>query len=152
MAVTQHVFPQFAQGLAAGKITLPGGTWKIALGNAAGPVGLATAGIATAKLFSDWTAIVAEITGTGYTAGGVTVSSPAFTAGGANDSVSAFTTAVNPSWAAATFAANQAVLYQASAVTYQLAAFWDFGGAFSVAGTAFTLTIGPSGLLTATAS
>lgn len=152
MAVTGHIFPQFAQGLAASNITLPGGTWKVALGNAAGPIGLATAGISTAKLFTDWTAIVAEITGTGYTAGGVTVSSPTFNAGGSNNTVSTFTSGTSPSWSGATFTANQAVLYQSSASTIQLAAFWDFGGAVSVTAATFTATINASGLLTATAS
>lgn len=152
MAVTGHVFPQFFIGTAAGDISLPGGTWKVALGNAAGPVGLATAGISTAKLFTDWTAIVAEITGTGYTAGGVTVSAPTLTAGGSNNSITAFTSGTNPAWTGATFTANQAVLYQSSAATYQLGAFWDFGGPLSVAAQTFTLTINASGLLTATVS
>ena len=93
-----------------------------------------------------------EITGTGYTAGGVTVSSPTFTAGGTNNSVATFTSATNPSWAGATFSANQAVLYQSSASTYQLGAFWDFGGSVSVTAGTFTLTINASGLLTATVS
>ena len=152
MAVTGHNFPQFMPGLAAGSISLPGGTWKVALGNAAGPIGLGTSGISTAKLFSDWTAIVTEITGTGYTAGGVTVSSPTFLAGGANNSVSAITSGTNPAWSGATFSANQAVLYQSSASTYQLACFWDFGGSIPVTAGPFTLTINASGLLTATAA
>jgi hypothetical protein len=153
MAVTGHVFPQFIQGLAAGDITLPGGTWKVALSNAAGPVGLATSGVSTAKLFTDWTSnVAAEISGTGYTAGGVAVSSPTFNAGGSNNSVSTFTSGTNPSWAAATFTANQAILYQSSASTYQLGAFWDFGGSISVSAQTFTLTINASGLFTATVS
>ena len=152
MAVTGHVFPQFAPGLAAGNITLPGGTWKVALGNAAGPIALATSGISTAKLFTDWTAIVTEISGTGYTAGGVAVSSPTFTAGGTSNSIATFTSATNPSWTTATFSANQAVLYQSSASTYQLGAFWDFGGSVPVTAATFTLTINASGLLTATVS
>ena len=153
MTVNGHVFPQFIQGLAAGDITLPGGTWKVALSDTAGPVSLSTSGVSTAKLFTDWTSnVAAEITGTGYTAGGVAVSSPTFSAGGSNDSVSTFTTATNPAWTGATFSANQAILYQSSASTYQLAAFWDFGGAVSVAGQTFTLSVNASGLLTATVS
>lgn len=152
MAVTQHVFPQFMIGVSLADINLNGGTWKIALGDAAGPISLSTSGISTAKLFTDWTAIVAEISGTGYTAGGVTVTGLSFSAGGTNNSVATFTTATNPAWTSATFTANQAVLYQSSASTYQLAAFWDFGGAVSVSSNTFTLTIGANGLLTATAS
>jgi hypothetical protein len=152
MAVTAHVFPQFIIGMNAGNIVLTGGTYKVALGNAAGPIGLATAGISTAKLFTDWTAIVTEITGTGYSAGGTAVSAPTFTAGGSNNSVSTWTSASNPNWTTATFSANQAVFYESSASTYQLICFWDFGGSISVAGQTFTLSINASGLLTATAS
>ena len=152
MAVTAHVFPQFIIGMNAGNIKLTGGTYKVALGNAAGPIGLATAGISTATLFTDWTAIVTEITGTGYTAGGAAVSSPTFTAGGSNNSVSTWTSASNPNWTTATFSANQAVFYESSASTNQLICFWDFGGSISVAGQTFTLSINASGLLTATAS
>lgn len=153
MAVTGHVFPQFMPGLAASDITLPGGTWKMALSNVAGPVGLATSGVSTAKLFTDWTTnVAAEISGTGYTAGGVAISSPTFTAGGSNNSISTFTSATNPSWTGASFTANQAILYQSSAATYQLGCFWDFGGAITVTAATFTLTINASGLLTATVS
>ena len=150
MAVTGHVFPEYMAGVAAGNITMSGGTWKVALSNAAGPIGLATAGISTAKLLTDWTAIAAEITGTGYTAGGATVASPTWTIGGTNNSVMTFTSGTNPSWTTATFSANQAVLYQSSAATIQLAAFWDFGGSVPVTAATFTLTINGSGLLTAT--
>jgi hypothetical protein len=152
MTVNGHVFPQFIIGVNLGDISLPGGTWKVALGNVAGPISLATAGISTAKLFSDWTAIVPDITGPGYTAGGVAVASPTWSAGGANNSIATFTSSTNPSWTTATFSANQAVLYQSSASTYQLGAFFDFGGAVPVTGATFTLTINASGLLTATVS
>lgn len=152
MAVTGHVFPQWLLGVNAGNIAMTGGTYKVALGNAAGPIGLATAGISTAKLFTDWTAIVAEITGTGYTAGGATVSAPTFTAGGSNNSVTTWTSASNPNWTTATFSANQAVFYESSASTTQLICFFDFGGSVSVTAQTFTLTINASGLLTATVS
>ena len=146
------MFPQWLLGVNAGNIAMTGGTYKVALGNAAGPIGLATAGISTAKLFTDWTAIVAEITGTGYTAGGATVSAPTFTAGGSNNSVTTWTSASNPNWTTATFTANQAVFYESSASTTQLICFFDFGGAVSVTAQTFTLTINAAGLLTATVS
>ena len=152
MALTPHVFPQFAIGLGEGDLAKTGGTYKVALGNAAGPIGLATSGISTAKLLTDWTAIVAEISGTGYTAGGATVSSPTFTAGGSNNTVATWTSASNPNWTSASFTANQAVYYESSASTYQLICFWDFGGAVTVTSSTFTLTISGSGLLTATAA
>ena len=74
MAVTGHVFPQFIIGMNAGHIAFAGGTYKMALSDVAGPVTLATSGVSTATLFTDWTSnVAAEITGSGYTAGGVTV-------------------------------------------------------------------------------
>jgi hypothetical protein len=152
MAVTGHVFPQWIIGVNAGHIAMTGGTYKVALGNAAGPIALATSGISTAALFSDWTAIVTEISGTGYTAGGATVSSPTFTAGGTSNSVATWTSGTNPSWTSASFTANQAVFYESSASTNQLICFFDFGGAVTVTGATFTLTINGSGLLTATVS
>ena len=153
MALTPHVFPQFAIGLGVGDIALTGGTYKVALSDAAGPIGLSTSGVSTAKLFTDWTSnVAAEITGTGYTAGGVAVSSPTFTAGGSNNTVATWTSASNPQWTSATFTANQAIFYESSASTYQLICFWDFGGAISVTGGTFTLSIAGTGLLTATAS
>ena len=153
MALTAHVFPQFAIGLGLGDIAMTGGTYKVALSNAAGPVGLATAGVSTAKLWTDWTAnVAAEITGTGYSAGGVAVSSPTFTAGGSNNTVATWTSASNPQWTSATFTANQAIYYESSASTYQLICFWDFGGAISVTAGTYTLSLSGSGILTATAS
>lgn len=155
MSLTSHVFPQFFVGLGVGDIALTGaGTYKVALSNGAGPVALTTAGISTAKLFTDWTAIstLAEITGTGYSAGGATVSSPTLTAGGTSNSIATWTSASNPSWTGASFTANQAVFYESTASTYQLICFWDFGGAVTVTASTFTLSISGSGLLTATVS
>ncbi len=153
MALTAHVFPQFIIGMNAGNIVMTGGTYKVALSNAAGPIGLGSSGVSTATLFTDWTSnVAAEITGPGYTAGGATVSSPTFAAGGSNNSVATWTSASNPNWTSASFTANQAIFYESSASTHQLICFWDFGGAVTVTSSTFTLTISGSGLLTATAS
>lgn len=150
--VTAHVFPQFIIGMNAGNIEFGSGTFKVALSDAAGPIGLSTAGVSTATLFTDWTAnVAAEITGTGYTAGGATLSGLSFTAGGANNSVATWTGS-SPSWSSASFTANQAIFYKSSATTNQLICFWDFGGAVTVTNSTFTLTVSGSGLLTATAS
>lgn len=154
MAVTGHVFPQFIIGMNAGHISFASGTYKMALSNAAGPIGLASSGVSTATLFTDWTSnVAAEIAASGgYSAGGATVTGLSFTAGGANNSITTLTTASNPSWASATFTCNQAILYESSASTNQLIAFWDLGGSVTGNGTTFTLTVNASGLLTATVS
>lgn len=149
--MTQHIFPQFAIGVGNGHINLATGTFKVALSNASGPITQATSGVSTAKTLTDWKAIAAEITGTGYTAGGLLVSSPTWVAGGTNDAVATFDSTTNPSWAGATFSANQAVLYQSDATTYQLVAFWDFGGSVPVSSNTFVLTIDAAGFFDATA-
>lgn len=149
MTVTAHVFPQFAEGIGGKYMNLASDTIKVALSNTAGPVTLATTGVQAAKLFTDWTTnVAAEITGTGYTAGGATLSGVTWTTAG---DVATFT-AGNPSWSTATFTANQAIFYDSTASTYQLICFWDFGGAVTVTGSTFTLTVNGSGLATVTAT
>lgn len=148
MAVTAHVFPQFALGMGE-DMTLNSDTIKVALSDTAGPVTLATSGVQAAKLWTDWkTNVAAEISGTGYTAGGLSLSSVALSVSGDVMTL----TCANPQWTSATFTANQAIFYDSSASTIQLICFWDFGGALSPSATTFTLDINASGLLTATAS
>jgi hypothetical protein len=152
MALTAHVFPQWIIGVNLGDVAMTGGTYKVALSNATGPVTESTSGISTAKLFTDWTSnVTAEISGTGYTAGGATLGSVTWAAGGSNNTVATWT-AGNPSWSSASFTANQAIFYESSASTYQLICWWDFGGATTVTAATLTLTVSGSGLLTATAS
>lgn len=150
MALTSHVFPQFQQGAMTKLMSLNGvDTLKVALGNAAGPIGLATAGIQAAKLLTDWTAIVPEITGTGYTAGGLTLAGVSVVTSGNVTTL----TATTPVWGGSnTFTANQAVWYDSTAATIQLIAFWDFGGAVSTTASTYTLTISGTGIYTCTAT
>lgn len=149
MAVTAHVFPQFQLGLATKLQNLSSDTIKVALSNAAGPITLSTSGVQAAKLWTDWTTnVAAEITGTGYTAGGATLS-------GVTSSVTGDVwtlTASNPSWSSSTITANQAIFYDSSASTIQLIAFWDFGGSVSSSAATYTLEIASTGICTATVS
>ncbi len=149
MTFTAHVFPQFALGLAQKLQNLASDSIYVALSDAAGPITLATSGVQAAKLWTDWTSnVAAEITGTGYSAGGLLLSGVSSTVTGDVWTL----TASNPSWTNSTFTANQAIFYDQSASTEQLIAFWDFGGAVSdVAGT-FTLNINASGIVTNTVS
>jgi hypothetical protein len=149
MAVTAHVFQQWAQGASTKLQNLSSDTVKVALSNVAGPVTQSTSGVQAAKLFTDWTTnVAAEITGTGYTAGGATLAGLSVTTA---TNVMTFT-ATSPSWTTATFTANQAIFYDSTASTEQLICWWDFGGAVSVTAGTFTLTISGSGLVQVTAS
>jgi hypothetical protein len=149
MAVTAHVFQQWAQGAASKLQNLSSDTVKVALSNTAGPVTQATAGVQAAKLWTDWTTnVTTEISGTGYTTGGATLAGLSVTTA---TNVMTFT-ATSPSWTTATFTANQAVFYDSTAITEQLICWWDFGGAVSVTAGTFTLTISGSGLVQVTAT
>lgn len=85
-------------------------------------------------------------TGTGYTRQALT--STAWTVSGLTTTF----TAANPSWSSATFTAVYAFIYDVTAgssdTTYPLLAIFDFGGAQSVSGSTFTLTVNGSGLVT----
>lgn len=149
MTVTAHVFPQFQLGLAQKLQSLGADTIMAALSNAAGPVGLATTGVQAAKLWTDWkTNVAAEITGTGYTAGGVALTGVTSTVTGNVWTLNA----TSPSWATSTITANQIIFYDTTAGTEQLIAFADFGGAVSSTASTWTYTINASGIVTATAS
>jgi hypothetical protein len=150
MTYTAYVFPQWALGAASKLQNLTAtDTLKVGLSNTAGPVTLATSGVQAAKLWTDWKSnVAAEISGTGYSAGGATLSGQSVTVTG---NIATFTCA-NPSWSGATFSANQAVFYDSSASTVQLICFWDFGGTISVTADVFTLQVSGTGLFRATVS
>lgn len=150
MALTAHVFPQFALGMADGKFNLNSDSIYVGLSDVAGPVTLSTSGVQAAKLWTDWkTNVAAEITGTGYTAGGLLLAGVSATVTG---DVLTLTATTAPTWSDATFTANQAIFYDAAAATVQLICFWDFGGAVPVSASTFVLEFAGSGLVTATAS
>lgn len=156
MALTAHVFPQFQYAMSQKMIDLDSDTLKVALSNNATTQGLSTSGISTAKKLSDWKALTgnSEISGTGYTAGGATLSGVSVSLGSTNNTIFTLTCS-SPSWSTATFSANQAVFYSSTAegtIAYSLICFWDFGGSQSVTAGTFTLTINASGLVTWTCS
>ena len=86
-------------------------------------------------------------TGTGYARQALT--SVAWTVSGLTTTF----TAANPSWPSATFTAAYAWIHDETAssttdATRPLLALFDFGGAQSVSGSTFTLTVNGSGLVT----
>lgn len=148
MAVTAHVYTKFALSLATKKVDLTADTLKVMLLSAY------TVGSTqdTAQFVSDVLAVATEASGTGYTAGGVTIASPSFTETG---HVYALDSATDPSWASSTITAAFALLYDStpgSNATNPVIAYIDFGGNVSTSGGTFTITLNASGILTLTGS
>lgn len=84
-----------------------------------------------------------EISGTGYTTGGVALSGLSVTASG----TSAVWTASNAVWSTATFSAAFAVIYDTT-VSNDLLCAIDFGGTLSVSSGTFTIQWSGSGIIT----
>ncbi len=146
MAVTAHTYTKLAASLAAKNINLTSDTLKVMLLSAY------TVGTTqdTAQFVSDVLAAPAtEVSGTGYTAGGATLSSVTFTESGHVYTLGC----ANPSWASSTITASYALFYDStpgSNATNPVLCYWDFGGAQSDSSGTFTLTISGSGLITVT--
>ena len=86
-----------------------------------------------------------EISGTGYTAGGETLTSKAAAATG----TTAHLDFANPTWTGATFTANGALIYNDTASDKAIAVL-AFGGDFTVAGGTFEIVLpaaGTSGII-----
>lgn len=98
------------------------------------------------------TDVTDEITGTGYTAGGVTAAGKTVT----------YDTALNklildcddPTWATTTFTARRMVTYidTGTAATSPLLCWMDFGSDQTTSGVPFEVTLSPSGLVAITAA
>lgn len=99
------------------------------------------------EFFSD---ITNEITGTGYTSGGATLSSPTITVTGASN-LTTFD-AADTTWTTATFTARYAIIYKSTgtASTSPLIAYIDFGGNQSPSAQDFQIVWNASGIFTAT--
>lgn len=96
--------------------------------------------------------ITNEVTGTGYTAGGVTLTTPTATyTGGSNVTKLDADDAV---WAGSTITARYAIIYKSTgtASTSPLIGYVDFGADVSSTGGSFTITWDSSGILTLTAA
>lgn len=92
-----------------------------------------------------------EITGTGYTAGGATLTSVTVTYTAATNTLTI--DAADTSWAGSTLVARYAVIYDstpATDATRPLLGYVDFGADVSSTGGAFAITWDAAGILTAT--
>lgn len=77
-----------------------------------------------------------EITGTGYTAGGVTLTGVTVN----SSEYTAYVSFNNPSWTSASFTARAALIYNASKANRSIAVL-DFGADKTVSGNTFTITL-----------
>ena len=105
-------------------------TIKIALYTSSASLGEGTTAYATTN----------EITGTGYTAGGVTLTSKVVGTSGTK----AYLDFADPSWTTSTFTANGALIYNDTSGDRAIAVL-AFGGDFSVAGGTFTIVLPAAG-------
>jgi O-acetylhomoserine/O-acetylserine sulfhydrylase-like pyridoxal-dependent enzyme len=120
MAITQVLTDTFKQDCLDGAQNLGNGgnTLKIALYTSSASLGATTSAYSTTN----------EVSGTGYTAGGVTLSSQAVAYDSSNNV--AYFDAADPSWSSATITARGALIYNNTKSNASIAVL-DFGSDFS---------------------
>ena len=120
MAITQTLTDTFKQDCLDGAQNLGNGgnTLKIALYTSSASLGATTTAYATTN----------EVSGTGYTAGGVTLSSQAVAYDSSNNV--AYFDSADPSWSSATITARGALIYNNSKSNASISVL-DFGSDFS---------------------
>ncbi len=119
MAITATPYGQFVLALGTGAFNLSSDTLKVLLTTSS-----YTPNVDTHTYLTD---VTNEITGTGYTAGGVTLSGVTWTYDSTNNR--AVLGADSPTWATASFTARRAVVYKSTGVsgTSRLIGYVDFG-------------------------
>lgn len=93
-----------------------------------------------------------EVTGTGYTAGGLTIVSPTVTYNTGTNTVT-FDSTTDPQWTGSTITARYAVYYDAtpgSDATRPLISYVDFGADVTSTAGNFTITLDAAGIFTVT--
>ncbi len=130
------IYDSFKEYLGDGTIDLDGHVFKVAL---LGSGYVPDAGHAG---FPDVSSH--EIAGTGYVAGGATLSGCSWTRNGGTATFDAD----DPEWSGATFSARYAVLYDASTAQECLVKLFDFGEDKTVSGGTFLLQFDALGVLT----
>lgn len=140
----------FAQlQMAKAVLNLSTDSYKVALyGNTGTPDNTVTTAVLTeyAGAASQWIT-GNEVSGSGYTAGGVAVSSPTVTQ---TTNVITFTSAGTPQWTTATFSTNGCLVYDTTAASgaNEGLCYNAFGGAQSVTAGTFTINWNASGIAT----
>jgi hypothetical protein len=137
--MANQIYNSFKKDIMSGGIDLDTDTIKVAL-----VTSTYTPNIDTHTKFSD---ITNEVTGTGYTAGGVTLSSVTVTQDNTNDL--AYMDAADVSWASSTITARGAVIYKSTgtASTSPLVCYVDFGADKSSSSGTFQITWDAAGIV-----
>ena len=145
MAVTAHIYGPFIDHLAQKRVDLDTDTIKAALVTSA-----YTPNQDTHDFFND---ITGEASGTGYTAGGVTLGSVTWTYDSASNTWKF--DAADVSWSTATVTARYLVIYDATpgtAATNPLICYVDFGADVSATAGTFQVVFDTAGIFTASVS
>jgi len=130
MAITQAMCTSFKSEILQEGHQLATDTIKIALYTSSASLGATTTAYSSSN----------EVSGTGYTATGVTLTSAAVSTTG----TTAHFDADDPTWTSATFTANGALIYNASNSNKAIAVL-AFGGDFTVAGGTFKIVFPAAG-------
>ena len=119
MPIEQGATNQFKVGLASSQFNFSTDTFKMALYTGGASIGPTTASYTTTN----------EITGTGYTAGGQTLTvSVAPTTGSNPNNTTMYLSFANVTWNPAAFTCRGAIIYKADGVTNPTVCILDFGG------------------------
>ena len=130
MAISQAMCTSFKAEILDEQHDLAADTIKVALYTSSATLGAGTTAYSTSN----------EISGTGYTAGGVALTSTTV----ATSSTSAYFDADDPQWTSASFTANGALIYNSTNGDKAIAVL-AFGGDFTVAGGTFKIVFPAAG-------
>ena len=130
MAITQAMATSFKSEILQEGHNLASDTIKIALYSSSATLGATTTAYTTSN----------EITGTGYTAGGVTLANQTVATSG----TTAYFDADDPTWTSASFTARGALIYNSTNSDKAIAVL-DFGGDFTVSSGTFRIVFPAAG-------
>ena len=130
MAITQAMCTSFKEDVLNKEQDLDADTLKIALYTSSATLGAATTAYSATN----------EISGTGYSAGGVTLTSTTV----ATTGTTAYFDADDPEWTSASFTARGALIYNSTNADKAIAVL-DFGGDFTVSSGTFRIVFPAAG-------
>lgn len=130
MAITQAMCTSFKEDLLQKEQDLDTDTIKIALYTSSATLDATTTAYTTSN----------EVSGTGYTAGGVTLTGATI----GTSSTTAYVDFDDPEWTSASFTARGALIYNSTAANQSVAVL-DFGGDFTVSSGTFRIVFPAAG-------